>query len=79
VAGLFGGWAGVELTPPEGGFYLWADVGDGWAFAERLAKEGGALVSPGDLYGSDGAHHIRVAVVQPDDRIEIVARRLGAS
>ncbi len=62
---------------PAGGFYLWFDVVDGWAFAERLATEGGALVSPGDFYGEGGAQTVRVAVVQPDDRIELVATRLG--
>ena len=70
-------WAGVEVPFPAGGFYLWFDAGDGWAFAERLAREGGALVSPGDFYGAGGAQNVRAAVVQPDDRIERVARRLG--
>ena len=62
---------------PAGGFYLWFDADDGWEFAERLAREGGALVSPGDFYGAGGANNVRVAVVQPDDRIELVAQRLG--
>jgi len=42
-----------------------------------LAREGGALISPGDFYGSGGANNVRVAVVQPDDKIELVANRLG--
>ena len=62
---------------PAGSFYLWFDAHDGWAFAERLAREGGALVSPGDFYGAGGAHNVRAAVVQPDERIELVAQRLG--
>ena len=62
---------------PAGGFYLWFRVGDGWEFTERLAAEGGRLVSPGDFYGAGGAEYVRVAVVQPDERIELVARRLG--
>ena len=33
--------------------------------------------SPGDFYGEAGADHVRIAVVQPDDRIDLVARRLG--
>lgn len=70
-------WAGVDVPFPAGGFYLWFDAGDGWEFAERLAREGGALVSPGDFYGAGGAQNVRAAVVQPDDRIERVARRLG--
>jgi aspartate/methionine/tyrosine aminotransferase len=36
------------------------------------------LVSPGDFYGAGGANNVRVAVVQPDDKIELLARRLGA-
>jgi succinyldiaminopimelate transaminase len=69
-------WSGVAFTSPPGGFYLWADVGDGWAFADKLAAEGGALVSPGEFYGPASTRFARVAVVQPDDRIELVARRL---
>lgn len=70
---------GVEAPMPEGGFYLWAPApdGDAWGFAEQLAVEGGALVSPGDLYGDAGAGYIRVALVQPMERIDLVAERLG--
>lgn len=70
-------WSGLSVPLPAGGFYLWFDAHDGWAFAERLATEGGALISPGDFYGAGGAHNVRAAVVQPDDRIELVALRLG--
>jgi aspartate/methionine/tyrosine aminotransferase len=48
-----------------------------WAFTERLAADGGVLVSPGDLYGSQGAGYVRVALVQPMERLDLVARRLG--
>ncbi len=74
---VFAAWSGVDVPFPAGGFYLWFDAGDGWEFAERLARQGGALVSPGDFYGAGGAQNVRAAVVQPDDRIELVARRLG--
>lgn len=77
TAEVFSQWAGIEIGLPAGGFYLWFDAGDGWSFAERLAREGGALVSPGDFYGADGARSVRVAVVQPDDRIELIASRLA--
>lgn len=70
---------GVTAPLPQGGFYLWAPApgGDAWGFAERLAAEGGALVSPGDIYGPPGAGYIRVALVQPMARLELVAQRLG--
>ena len=62
---------GVEAPMPKGGFYLWAPApaGDAWVFAERLAVEAGVLVSPGEFYGDAGAGHIRVAVVQSEDKI----------
>jgi aspartate/methionine/tyrosine aminotransferase len=69
----------VEVDLPGGGFYLWVEApgGDAWAFAERLAADAGCLVSPGEFYGPPAASRIRVAVVQPDDRLELVASRLG--
>jgi succinyldiaminopimelate transaminase len=69
----------VEAVMPAGAFYLWvaAPDGDAWGFAARLAKEAGALVSPGEFYGPAGADHVRIAAVQPDDRIELMAQRLG--
>ena len=71
---------GIQVDMPGGGFYLWAPAPDGnaWALAERLAHKGGALVSPGDFYGPAAATHVRIALVQPVDRLELVARRLGA-
>lgn len=72
---------GVEAPRPAGAFYLWAPApeGDAWALARRLAVDGGILVSPGEFYGPDGAGFVRVAVVQPDDRIELGRERLRAS
>jgi succinyldiaminopimelate transaminase len=78
VLGAYG--CPVEL--PEGGFYLWVPVPadrwpDAWALAEALATDAGLLVSPGDLYGEGGAGHVRVAVVQPMERLALVGERLG--
>jgi succinyldiaminopimelate transaminase len=72
---------GVEAPMPAGAFYLWvpAPEDDAWALAARIAKEAGALVSPGDFYGPLGADHVRIAAVQPDDRIELLAQRLGVT
>ena len=73
------GQLGVEADLPGGGFYLWAGApgGDAWAFTDRLAAEGGLLVSPGDFYGPGGAGHVRIAMVQPMERLDLVAARLG--
>jgi succinyldiaminopimelate transaminase len=79
LAGVLGD-AGLPVGLPAGGFYLWVPVpdgiGDGWALCDRLAHDAGLLVSPGELYGDAGSGHVRVAVVQPMDRLELVAARL---
>lgn len=72
-------WSGSAVRMPDGAFYLWIPVDDGWAYTERLARAGGALVSPGEFYGPDGTAFVRVAAVQPDARIGLVAERLGAA
>jgi aspartate/methionine/tyrosine aminotransferase len=36
-------------------------------------------VSPGEFYGRAGAGHVRIALVQPMERLELVARRLGVA
>jgi succinyldiaminopimelate transaminase len=68
---------GVDAPAPAGGFYLWAPApgGDAWGLAGRLAAELGVIVTPGETFGPAGAGHVRLAAVQPDERIALVARR----
>lgn len=70
---------GVPAPMPAGGFYLWipAPEGDAWALTERMAREAGALISPGEFYGEAGKGYVRVAMVQPDDKLRLVAERVG--
>jgi len=71
--------AGIPTPLPAGAFYLWvpAPDGDAWALTRRLAAEGGALVAPGEFYGGDD--HVRVAVVQSDERLALVGERMEGS
>jgi succinyldiaminopimelate transaminase len=81
--------AGFAVEEPGGAFYLWCKVPTaaggaqandaGWAAADWLARSAGVLVSPGDFYGSVSSDWVRVALVQPDDRIELAAERLAAA
>lgn len=54
---------------PDGGFFLWLDVGDGVEAAARLWREGGVRVLPGaylardTAQGNPGKSFIRVALV----------------
>jgi succinyldiaminopimelate transaminase len=79
MADVLTDWTGTPVSLPDGAFYLWVPADDGWEFTRQLARDGGALVSPGEFYGSAGAGYVRVAVVQPDDKIDWVVERLRAS
>lgn len=70
---------GTDVALPGGGFYLWvrAPGGDAWAFVRRLATELGVVASPGEFYGPAAAEHVRLAVVQPDDALDLVESRAG--
>ena len=72
---------GLPVGLPGGGFYLWVPVpgGDDWAATSWLALHGGILTSPGDFYGEAGRGYVRVAVVQPDDRLDVAAKRFAES
>ena len=54
---------------PEGGFFLWLDVGDSEAITKLLWEKGGIRVLPGAYLGAEvngenpGAQYIRVALV----------------
>jgi aspartate/methionine/tyrosine aminotransferase len=77
--------AGAGLVHDGGpcAFYLWLRAAegtdDGWEVAGRLAREAGLLASPGDLYGAAGADHVRLALVQPLDRLQLALGRLAAA
>ena len=79
MAAIVGDWTGTQVALPSGAFYLWVPAPDGnaWAFAERFAAEGGALVTPGDTFGAQASAFVRIALVQPLDRLDVVHTRLS--
>jgi len=71
---------GIAASLPKGAFYLWFDArdGDAWATTRELAERAGIIGSPGEFYGTFSTGQIRLAAVQPDERIELAAQRVGA-
>jgi succinyldiaminopimelate transaminase len=70
---------------PDGGFYLWLDVGDGEKAATALWREGGVRVMPGAYLGRTDAHgenpgrrYIRVALVHDLETTERALGRMSA-
>jgi aspartate/methionine/tyrosine aminotransferase len=61
--------------PPQAGFFLWLDVGDGEAAALRLWREAGVRVLPGGYLGratpeNPGDRYVRVALVAEPEAVE---------
>lgn len=69
---------GIDAPMPEGSFYLWCSKPglDGWELAQLIAEKSAMITSPGELYGPAGAPFARIAVVQPDEILELAASRL---
>jgi aspartate/methionine/tyrosine aminotransferase len=81
------GEAGIPVEMPGGAFYLWVPVPDrcvsepggpspAFVLERYFAAAGGLIGSPGDAYGPNGTGHVRLAMVQPNDRLELAAERL---
>ena len=75
---------------PAGGFYLWVPVPEsmsgsgsglsgGWSVTEALALDGRAAGQPGRALRPDGSGFVRVAVVQPMERLSVGGRAAGRS
>jgi aspartate/methionine/tyrosine aminotransferase len=72
---------------PEGGFFLWLDVGDGISATRDLWREGGVRVLPGAFMGREtepgksqtnpGFPYIRIALVNEKSTIVAALDRVG--
>lgn len=70
-----------RIAPPDGAFYLWADVGhltdDSLAFCTRLLQETGVALAPGvDFDPVDGHRFIRFSFAPASGYVEEALRRL---
>ncbi|CAK0745448.1 hypothetical protein CCP2SC5_1340001 [Azospirillaceae bacterium] len=72
-----------DYARPDGGFFLWLNVGDGEAATRALWREGGIKVLPGaylsqtDSEGRNpGREYIRVALVQEPETIAAACARM---
>ena len=82
---ILGNHRGFRL--PDGGFYLWLDVGDGPAFAKALWRETGVRVlpgafmsaesTPGDVSSNPGYRYVRMALVHDPATVTAALERVA--
>jgi aminotransferase len=76
---------GLDCPEPGGAFYAFPSISssglDSETFAERLLREHGVAVVPGNVFGQSGEGHIRcsyaTALPQLEEALERMARFLG--
>ncbi len=70
---------GWKVTRPKASMYVWAPVPtkqDSFAFAASLIENVGVAVVPGVGFGPYGEGYVRVALVQPQDRLREAVDRI---
>lgn len=76
---------GWDIPAPRATMYLWGRLpesarrGGSLAFAERLIREHGVVVSPGIGFGPHGEGYIRISLVAPEEQLKEAARRIGVA
>jgi aspartate/methionine/tyrosine aminotransferase len=71
-----------RIAPPDGAFYIWADVGDytndSMAFCNQLLNDTGVAIAPGiDFDPVDGHRFVRFSFAVSEDRAAEAVQRLG--
>jgi LL-diaminopimelate aminotransferase len=74
------GWA---IPKPKATMFCWAPVPRGFesslAFAMELLDLAGVTVVPGSGFGAMGEGHVRIALVQSEERLAEAVERIGRS
>jgi LL-diaminopimelate aminotransferase len=79
VAGLKA--AGLDLTPPQATFYVWAPCPPGYSssqFTMKLLNEIGVVSTPGSGFGQAGEGYVRFALTVDKSRLQEAVSRLRA-
>jgi alanine-synthesizing transaminase len=75
---------GWPIQRPKATMFVWAKMPEAWAsqmtsfdFAMKLLKEGDVVVSPGGGFGPAGEGHVRMALVENENRLRQAVRQIG--
>ncbi|GAB7386877.1 LL-diaminopimelate aminotransferase [Bacillaceae bacterium] len=71
---------GWLVDRPPATMFVWAKVPEGWTsreFTHRLLNEAGVVVTPGDAFGRHGEGYVRIALVQPEEKLKQAVRRIA--
>ncbi|MFD0671581.1 aminotransferase class I/II-fold pyridoxal phosphate-dependent enzyme [Cohnella sp. GCM10027633] len=71
---------GWDVPLPSATMFLWAPVPAGWTsrpFSRELLESTGVATIPGNAFGERGEGYVRLALVEPEERLLEASRRIG--
>jgi L-glutamine---4-(methylsulfanyl)-2-oxobutanoate aminotransferase len=71
---------GWDVPYPEGSFFAWLPVPEGWTseeFADMLLEKAHVVTAPGSGFGTHGEGFLRTALLAPEERLKEAAERIG--
>jgi LL-diaminopimelate aminotransferase len=71
--------SGWQVTKSPATMFVWAKIPVGWnsrEFAFELIDQAGVAVIPGDAFGKQGEGYVRIAMVQPPERLIEATERI---
>lgn len=71
--------SGWQVAKSPATMFVWAKIPAGWKsrdFAFELIEQAGVAVIPGDAFGKQGEGYVRIAMVQPPERLSEAAERI---
>ena len=75
--------AGWEIKKPKATMFVWAKIPEGYAsaraFAYELMDKTGVICVPGTAFGPCGEGHVRMALVQSEEKLAEAVRRIAES
>ncbi len=72
--------AGIKVTKPLAGLYLWARVPQGYdstGFAAAMLEKLGIAVTAGSSYGKQGEGYFRISLTVPDTQVDAAIERFA--
>ena len=73
---------GCSFDPAQVGMFLWGRIPDKYADAEQLTErvlhEARVFITPGFIFGSNGARYLRISLCASDERMQEALNRIAA-
>lgn len=72
---------GWHMPKPQASMFVWAPLPPGYIssydFCMELLETAGVIVIPGIAFGKQGEGYVRIGLVQPEDKLQEVVRRIS--